>query len=179
MEFLSNPVITAIIGFLSAVFSQFLLQLQISKQQVRTEKIAYKKLQLENLKHCAEKMITEIMAYDEFANHIVTTINHGLHDEKKMIELSEKIKKMKDEFFPKLQIYFHELANFHNEYSMAVANFQKSFFEGLECEGLKQRGWKSNDIDRMKDELKELNKQKYILISETIKYLNKKEDSLF
>lgn len=179
INFFSQPAITAIIGFLSGIVAQFLLARQVSKHEIKKWKIEYRKSRLEKLKQCAEKLIVEINAYDEFANHIVTTLTHGIHDEAKMLELSEKIKKIKDELSPKLQIHFHDLAGFQNEYSKAVAAFQNSFFQGLKYEGLKQHGWTPEDIKRMNDELKELNKQKGHLISETIKYLQKKEGSLY
>lgn len=179
LNFFSHPAITAIIGFLSGIFGQFLLRNQISKHEIKKVKIEYRNAQLEKLKQCAEQLINQIMAYDDFANHIVITIKHGLHDEKKLFELEQKIKKIKDDLSPKLQIYFHDLASCQNDYSKAVAAFQRSFFRGIEYVNIKQRGWTKEDIDRMNEELSELSLQKYKLIAETLKYLNKKEESMY
>lgn len=179
LSFFNNPAITAIIGFLSGLVAQFLLRYQISKHEIRKEKIQYRKLQLERLKGYGEQMISQIKAYDDLANHIVVTLNNGMHDEKRLENLSQKIKKLNEEIEPKLQIHFYDLADCQNSYSMAVRAFQDSFFQGIKYEGLKQRGWKAEDLERINEEIKEVSEQKYKLIAETIKYLNEKEDSLY
>lgn len=179
ITFLNHPAATAIVGFVGGFIAQFLLRSQISKHEIKKDKIEYSKTKLENLKQYAEQLIAQIMAYDELANHIIVTLNYSIHDEKSLSKLSQKIKKINDELSPKLQVHFYDLASYQNEYTKAVRDFQNSFFQGLKYEGIKQRGWTKEDIDRMHEELKELSKQKFNLISETIKYINEKEDCLY
>lgn len=136
-------------------------------------------MELENLKQYAEKSIVQMNAFNELANYIVRTLKNGLYDEDEMSALTEKIKKINDELSPKLQIHFYELGDSYNEYYEAVRSLKTSFFTGLKSNGLKRVGWEKEDIERMNQELKELQKQKFQLIGEIIKYLQNKEDSLY
>ena len=179
IELFKLPTVAALFGFLSGLISQLILRGQISRHEIRKEKIMYKKMELENLKQYAEKSIVQMNAFNELANYIVRTLKNGLYDEDEMSALTEKIKKINDELSPKLQIHFYELGDSYNEYYEAVRSLKTSFFTGLKSNGLKRVGWEKEDIERMNQELKELQKQKFQLIGEIIKYLQNKEDSLY
>lgn len=178
--FLTHPAITAIMGVVIGIVGQFFLRNQISKHEIRKMKIEAKKAQLEQLKQCAEQLMIQTMAYDDLANHVIVTIAHGLHDKERLDDLQKKIKKIKDEISPKLQIHFSDLASHQNNYSEAIKAFNNSFFRGLEyVDAINQRGWTSEDKKRMNNELREVFTQKGTLIQETLKYLEKKEKLVY
>lgn len=168
----------AIIGFLGAILAQYLLRKQISSLEIKKFQLGHKKENLEKLKNMGEGLIKQIYAYDELANHITITLYHGLHDENRLKELESKLKSLKEDISPKLQIYFHDIADIQNEYSIAIAKFNNSFFEGLKYEGLKQKGYLKEDMERMKNEHMEIQEKKHALVVALINFLSDKEKEI-
>lgn len=178
-ELLANSAFTALIAFIAGFIAQLLLRMQVNWHEVKKEKIQYEKQHLENLKKYAEQLISQMMAYDEFANFAISTINHGIHDQEKLEEISLNIKKIKEELSPKLQIHFYELTDLQNRYSEAIASFNKTFTNGLMYEGPKQKGWNSEEIEKLNVQLNEVFDSRAILVKATLQYLKDKEEVLF
>lgn len=170
----------AIIGFLSAILAQYLLRKQISDLELKKFRLSHKKECLERLKDIGEGLIKQIHAYDKLADHIIITLNHGMHDADRLKESESELKLLKEEISPKLQIHFHEIADIQNEYSMAIATFNNSFFEGLKYEGANPnpKGYSAEGIARMKEEHIDIQRKKHALVSELINFLSEKEKEI-
>lgn len=176
----NSQLFAAIIGFLGAVLTQYLLRKQINKHELKKFQLEHKKGNLERLKIMGEELIRQIYVYDELANHIVITLNHGLHDRSRLKEIESKLKSLKEEISPKLQIHFHKIADIQNEYSMAIAKFNNSFFEGQKYEGtnINPKSYSTEDIERMRNEHIDSQKKKYKLIAALIDFLSEKEKEI-
>ena len=121
----NSQLFAAIIGFLGAILTQYLLRKQINKHELKKFQLEHKKGNLENLKVMSEELIRRIYAHDELANHIVVTVNDNLHDMSRLKEIESKLKSLNEEISPKLQIHFHKIADIQNEYAMAIGKFTK------------------------------------------------------
>lgn len=175
---INSQATAATLGFLGAILTQFLLRKQIANLELRKIRLDYRREELNKLKDIGEKLIIQIHAYDEMADHAIVTVSHGIHDEDRMKCLATKLKTIKEEVAPKVQIYFHELTKESNAYSAAVASFHDSFFSGLKWEGLKQKGYSKVAIERMTEEYKAIQPKKRDLVVALMNLLSEKENEV-
>lgn len=177
-EILKDPAATAIIAFLSGFIGQWLLSKQKNNHEIKKFRLENKKNDLIKLRDLSERLISQIYTYDELADHIDVTLKNGAHDNDRLDLISKKIKKLKEEISPKIQIYFHEMTSTQNSYSNAIAKFNNSFFAGLKYEGIKQIGWNKENLEKLQEEYLQIQIQKEKLIKRIINYLQEKEKEI-